>query len=170
MSGSTADFTLVTDALGGAFARVAGAVHKLISAETLTAVLCTSIFRAYRVATLDAIARRDLLSPPLRSPVSQGPRIHRVEVPDVLLTDTGCKPDPVLLGLGLGGALDDGFTGGGELTGVEPGLDTVVAGKELWDEVLGPVTEVGGDTAPPAQLATLVAGPGPAWIGLQPGS
>lgn len=70
MSGSTANLSIVTDALGGAFTRVAGSVHKLIPAEALAAVLCTGIFSAYRVAMLDAVARRDLVSPPLRSPVS----------------------------------------------------------------------------------------------------
>lgn len=96
----------------------------------------------------------------------------------MLLTETGCNPDPVLLGLGFGGALVDDFSGGRELTGKEPpvvavvesAVEAVVAGKEVLDEAMGPLIELGGETAPPAQLAALVAGPGPAWMGLQPGS
>lgn len=85
----------------------------------------------------------------------------------MLLTVRGCSPDPVLLGLGLGGALEEDFTGGGELTGGEftvvgPPLDDVVTGVGLFDGAMGAATEVGGETVPPAQSVALVAGPGPA--------
>lgn len=81
----------------------------------------------------------------------------------------------MLLGLGLGGALEEDFTGGGELIGAEfavvgPPVDAVVTGVALFDEAIGAATEVGGETVPPAQSDALVAGPGPAWIGLHPGS
>lgn len=79
MSRSTADLIGVTGALGCAFTRVIGAVHELVPAEALATVLRTSVFSAYRVAVLDAVARRNLLSPPLRPPVPQGARIHGVE-------------------------------------------------------------------------------------------
>ena len=68
--GSTAELSSSPGARGGAFiGRVNGAVGELISTEALTAVFSASVFSTYRVTVLDAIARRDLLSPPLALPI-----------------------------------------------------------------------------------------------------
>lgn len=53
----------------------------------------------------------------------------------------------------------------------ESAVEATVPEYELIEEETGPAIEVAGEMVPPpAQLAGFVAGPGPVWMGLQPGS
>ena len=124
-----------------------------------------------------------------RSPSERGFNASRKQpaafhTPDVLLTDGGDIPEeppdggtlPVSAGgVGPAFALVVGVPDGSDVGWVTTGTFTlVVVGVSLAVvEVVagdGPETGFGATAAPPAQFAGLVARPGPAWIGLQPGS